>query len=150
VIILKVWRIPAWVPWGKGALPLMLGLFVLMRVAEAAGIAPWWARSYLDDILCLPLILAAALSAHRLVNHDPNWRLPLSHGLVALALYGVFFELLLPGLRESAVADPLDLVMYASGLAFFHLLINCPGCGSSDSYRSSGLEIDDESAALPF
>lgn len=127
-------------PGKKGVLPLLLGLFVLLRLGEASGTAPGWARSYLDDALCLPLVLTGVLAVHRLGSRDPRWCLPLSHGLLALGLYGLLFEVLLPRIGGSAVADPVDLVMYAAGLAFFQLLINRPGCGSIQSCRSSGLD----------
>lgn len=120
----------------------MVGLFVLLRMAEASGTAPGWARCYLDDALCLPLVLTGVLAVHRLVSRDRRWRLPLSHGLVALVLFGIYFEVLLPRLTAAAVADPLDLVMYTAGLAVFHLSINRQGCGSRRSCRSSGLEND--------
>jgi len=130
-------RLRTCVPWGHGALPVLAGMFILVRLGEFGGTLPGWARWYLDDVLCLPLVLAAVLAAHRLGGRDAGWRLPLTHGILALGLFGIYFELVLPLLRPSAVGDPLDLVMYALGLGLFQFLINRPGCGPGQSCRSS-------------
>lgn len=142
MILVRSRPLPAWVPLKGGGLALALVLFLLIRLAEGAGVAPGWARSYLDDVICLPLVLGAVLVFQRLMTGNPRWCLPLSHGFLALVLFGCYFEFVLPRLRIEAVADPIDLVMYAAGLALFQYLVNRPGCGSGRPDRSSDREND--------
>lgn len=80
--------------------------------------------SYLDDLLCLPLVLGATLMAHRLRSGDRNLILPASHGLFAVALFSLCFEVILPRLAPRYTSDPWDVVMYAAGFALFQLGIN--------------------------
>lgn len=119
-------RLTTWmslVPWGKGLLTVLVTLFVLIRVGEAQGTAPGWARHYGDDLLCLPLVLSLILTAHRLVAGDGRV-LPAGHGLLAVGAFTVGFELVLPVFTPRAVGDPLDGLMYLAGFVIFQLFLN--------------------------
>lgn len=111
------------VPWGRGLFPILMVLFVMIRVGEAQNVAPGWLRHYGDDFLCLPLVLGLILMAHRLVARDGR-ALPLGHGLLALASFTIYFELILPVFSERAVGDPLDGLMYLAGFLVFQFLMN--------------------------
>lgn len=126
------------IPWGGGLLPLLIVLFVMVRIAEADGTAPWWVRGYGDDLLCLPLVLSLALTARRLADRPGGRHLPLFHGLMAVLLFGVFFEVILPLFNGPAVGDPRDILMYLAGFFIFQWGLN--RCGSGDSDRHS-LEV---------
>ena len=115
-------------PTVRAALPRNLGLlailvsgFILIRLGETLGIAPGWARGYVDDFLCLPLVLSLALMAHRLGGRSV---LPFSHGLLALGAFTIFFEVVLPRSGCGAVADPLDVLMYLAGFLVFQFCLN--------------------------
>ncbi len=86
-----------------------------------------WVRSYLDDVLCLPVVLAAVLATLRLHRRRPGLTLPLSVGLVALAGYALWFEGVLPLLDSRATADVRDVPAYGAGLVLFMVWINRPG-----------------------
>lgn len=112
------------IPWGRGLLPSLLLVFFLIRLLETTEWAPAWLSGYGDDLLCLPLVLSLVLAVQRRVRGNPGWVLPISHGLVALIGYGIYFEGVLPRISSQAVADPLDLVMYLAGYLVFQCCLN--------------------------
>ena len=122
------------IPWGGGLLPLLMALFVLVRIGEAVGMAPELVRGYGDDLLCLPLVLSMALTARRLAGRSGCRDLPLSHGLMAVIFFGVFFEVLLPAVKAQAVGDPWDLLMYLAGFMIFQGGLNRCGPGETDRH----------------
>jgi hypothetical protein len=74
--------------------------------------------SYLGDVLCLPLMLSAALALHRALICRSG-TLPGAWVLAAWLAVSVWFEGLLPLWSTQATADPFDVVAYAlGGLAF--------------------------------
>jgi hypothetical protein len=115
----------------------MVVLFALIRAGEASGRIPPWIRSYGDDLLFLPLILTTALAAHRFSGAGAGWILPVRHGLAAVVFTGTIFEGLLPVLGRGT-ADPYDILAYLAGWGLFEALLNRPGCGATETYRSSG------------
>lgn len=108
-------------------IPALAALFLLLQLGQWAHLAPTWASSWGDDLLCLPLILGGILLAQRhLAGRGPGYTLPWAHGLGGLVLIAVFFEGLWPLVQPSAVADPLDLVAYTLGFLFFQTVVNRP------------------------
>lgn len=112
---------------GRVALLICVLAWLAERAAEASGTAPTWTAARLDDLVCLPLVLAAVLALHRLAGRPASWRLPLVHGLLVTAGYALFFELVLPHWDVRAVADGGDVLCYAAGFVVFQLLINRGG-----------------------
>jgi hypothetical protein len=112
------------IPWGRGLLPVLVTLFVVIRLVEAQGSAPVWVRSYGDDLLCLPLVLSVVLTAHRLSTRSDRFTLPGFHGLLAVVLFGILFEVILPLVGTRAVGDPLDVLMYLTGFLVFQAGLN--------------------------
>jgi hypothetical protein len=80
------------------------------------------AHSYLDDLLCLPIVLTIGLSMYRYFK--PEYRLTLVHMLPVLVVYSVYFEWYLPQFSTTATSDPIDIVMYVLGLTVFGYFIN--------------------------
>lgn len=117
-------------------LAICLAAFLLQRVLEGVGQSPDWASSYLDDLLCLPLVLSLILLIRRRVvrGHDV---LPIGHSLFALVVFSLYFEILLPLLSDRYTADPWDVVMYLAGWFIFNFWIN--RAGSPAGEHSSAL-----------
>lgn len=80
-------------------------------------------HSYLDDLLCLPIVLTLGLAMYRSVI--PNYRLGLVHMLPVLIGYSIYFEGYLPLVSDST-RDWMDLVMYLLGTIVFGYFINKP------------------------
>jgi len=83
--------------------------------------------AYLGDLLCLPLMLSAALALHRLLICRTGI-LPVSWVVAAWLAVSVWFEGLLPLWSAQATADPFDVVAYALGGLAFQRWLNKPAC----------------------
>jgi len=106
---------------------VVLAFFLLVRAGELTGRLPAIASSFADDLLCLPLVLGAALLGHRrILKQGPGFTLPRSHGFMTLTLFAVYFEGMLPHWTERSVADPWDLLMYLIGYLVFEMMMNRP------------------------
>jgi hypothetical protein len=79
-------------------------------------------HSYLDDLLCFPIVLTLGLAMYR--AFIPNYKLDLLHMIPVLIAYSIYFELYLPSVSTSATSDPIDVLMYALGMAVFGYFIN--------------------------
>lgn len=79
-------------------------------------------HSYLDDLLCFPIVLTFGLAMYRLFM--PLYRLTIWHMLPVFVFYSVYFEVYLPTVSTRATADVLDVVMYLFGLTIFGYFIN--------------------------
>ncbi|GHA64400.1 hypothetical protein [Pontibacter akesuensis] len=109
--------------------PLFLLCFILAlanQLLELAGVYIWPLHTHLDDLLVLPLTLTIALAAERLYFDTPYFTLPLGYTLLALLLFCVVFEGVLPLLHTMYTADYWDILAYAAGALFFHTSINKP------------------------
>ena len=86
---------------------------------------PAWLTSYLNDVLCLPVMLSLALAGHQLV-YGRRATLPGSWVLAAWAGVALWFEAVLPRWSAQAVADPWDVLAYAAGALAFQRWLNKP------------------------
>ncbi|WP_276498361.1 hypothetical protein [Pontibacter litorisediminis] len=109
--------------------PLFVFFLVLAaanQLLELAGIYVWPLHTHLDDLLVLPLALTVALAAERLYFRNPGFVLPQRFTLLALLLFSVVFEGLLPLLHQKYTADPWDVAAYGVGAAVYQAWMNKP------------------------
>lgn len=112
---------------------LSCGLFLANQAAERTGRGLPLLSAYFDDLLCLPIVLTLTLLLmRRLVMRDGKYRLPDSYLVLAVGMFSVCFEGLLPLLSPRYVQDPVDVLAYAGGSLLFRLWIN----GSSSPARN--------------
>jgi hypothetical protein len=116
--------------------PVFLGavaLFGLNQGLEALGVYLPGVHAWLDDVLCLPVVLGLALACMRgLVYRDRGYCLsPFQIGF-ALVQISLVFEWWLPLRDDRYVGDPLDVLAYAAGAVIFAVFINHP-----DPFRNS-------------
>lgn len=97
--------------------------FINQIIEKGFGIFIPIVHSYLDDLLCFPIVLTLGLAAYRAVI--PNYRLGMVHMLSVLIVYSVYFEGYLPLVSDST-RDWMDLVMYLLGTVVFGYFINKP------------------------
>ena len=84
--------------------------------------SPWWVQHYLDDLLCLPLVLTATLFILRFF-YGPQLRFSLYHVAFAVAYFTLAFEVLFPEFMPRYTADWVDGLLYAvGGIIFFRFL----------------------------
>ncbi len=83
---------------------------------------PNWVRFYVNDFLCMPIVLTICLRAVHIIKRDTTIRLSLFTTLSLTVLYAVYFEIYLPRVEPRYTADILDVVMYLSGSLIFYFL----------------------------
>lgn len=89
---------------------------------KALGIFIPVVHSYLDDLLCFPIVLTLGLATYRYFK--PNYKLTAWHIWPTVITYSVYFEWYLPQTSAAYTADGLDVMMYLIGLTVFSYFIN--------------------------
>ncbi|WP_299758799.1 magnesium citrate secondary transporter [uncultured Pontibacter sp.] len=105
---------------------LCLLLAVGNQALELSKVYIWPLHTHLDDLLALPLTLTVALAAERLYFKNPYFVLPKQYTLLALLLFSVVFEGLLPRLHNKYTADAWDVLAYMVGALIFQVWLNKP------------------------
>lgn len=82
--------------------------------------------SYLDDLLCFPLVLTFILAVQRSYFNDKNITIPAFHIVLAVAAFVLCFELVLPIFKAKFTADIIDVFAYSIGAFSFYIFINRP------------------------
>lgn len=83
---------------------------------------PQFFSSYLNDLLCLPVVLGFCLFLIRKFSKKNRLKISLFSCLSLAALYSVYFEIYLPQVTERYTADPVDALLYFIGAFVFYLL----------------------------
>jgi len=80
---------------------------------------------YLNDVLCLPVVLTLALwLQQRLFPQSARQRLNGAQVVFTFIYFAVFFEGILPALSDRYTRDYWDIVAYAVGGFIFYFLFN--------------------------
>ena len=79
-------------------------------------------NSYLDDLLCFPIVLTLGLGVYRF--RWPNYQLSGYHIWPVVLIYSVYFEWYLPLRSTVYTADVMDVLMYVLGALVFQRFIN--------------------------
>lgn len=79
-------------------------------------------HSYLDDLLCFPIVLALGLAMYRYFK--PDYQLSAWHIWPTVIIYSLYFEWYLPQTSTVYTADVFDVLMYALGALIFQQFIN--------------------------
>jgi hypothetical protein len=101
------------------AFALLLAVFGLNQLALHAGYGTTFSTFYLDDLLCLPIILSLIQYVQK-KRYGPRFTLPLSHIVLSAVFFAVTFEMILPALSNHYTGDPLDAALYFIGGALFY------------------------------
>ena len=75
--------------------------------------------NYLNDLLCMPIVLKICQFAVRYIKSDSTIQIPIKIALTLTILYSVYFELLLPISNERYTGDWIDVCLYSLGFLFF-------------------------------
>ncbi|RAU81791.1 hypothetical protein DP923_13910 [Pontibacter arcticus] len=84
---------------------------------------PWWIINYLDDLLCLPLVLTITLYLLRLF-YGSELRLAWYHVVFTVVYFILAFEVFFPGFMPRYTSDWVDGVLYAIGGMIFYRFLN--------------------------
>lgn len=97
-----------------------LFLFILHQLLEKCfHVRVEMVDSYLDALICMPIILQLIVWERRLLLKDAYYRLPLLHIMGYFILISLIVELLFPVLSNRFTADSWDIVCYAAGSLLF-------------------------------
>lgn len=100
-------------------------MFICNQLLEQFGVFLLYLHSYLDDLVCLPIILTFALVTFRQLFGD-NYTFSFFRILISVAYVSPVMEIIIPNFSHAAIADPLDVAAYLTGGILFHLFINIP------------------------
>ena len=98
-------------------LVIAASIYLLQKLATPL---PLLVNSYLNDLLCIPLVLGALTFIIRKMKHDPNFKLPLGFIFILSSYYAVFFEYYLPRTNTRYTSDWLDVALYFIGGMLFY------------------------------
>jgi hypothetical protein len=113
---------------------LFCTLFTGNKMLEINGVFIPFVHAYMDDLICLPVILNIILFLFRkFIYPDDQYCFPLFFILSALLMFSLAFEVLLPLRSDAYTADPWDILAYSLGGIFFHFRFNT---GISDRVTS--------------
>ena len=81
---------------------------------------PWYVNDYLNDLLCIPLVLGLLSFAIRYLKNDSSFQFSISF-IIGLALYySLYFEYYLPDVNSRYTSDWIDIVLYFFGSILFY------------------------------
>ena len=96
------------------------GVFLVIYTLQRLQVPlPFWVNNYVNDLLCMPVVLTICLAAVRFFRKDQTLLLPLSAILSLTLFYAIYFEYYLPTYHPRYTADVLDVVLYFLGAALF-------------------------------
>jgi hypothetical protein len=101
---------------------LSVVFFIVHYFLQKAGVALPLIDDYLDDLLCMPVILSIALAGMRLFFK--YYALSTFQIIFAVIYCAIVFELLLPMHSSKYTADVADLILYGVGAVFFAKVMN--------------------------
>ena len=100
----------------------ILIFFSILILKRFAVFLPPWIYSYVNDFLCMPVVLTIALKVVHWIKKDHSVRLPLLLVLTLTTFYAVYFEYYMPRVETRYTGDWLDVIMYFAGAFTFYLL----------------------------
>lgn len=116
------WLIEPWMGW----LPLIsLGLFVLVELTQLAGLSWPFVHWYLNDLICIPVFVAASISLERLLSGKHQLKYGIFKVLAWLIIVSIVFEWYLPISSVKYTSDLYDLVFYAIGTWLVYCFSPC-------------------------
>lgn len=83
---------------------------------------PDWVNFYVNDFLCMPIVLSLCLAVLRLVKKNETLYVPLSVVVVLTLYFSVYFEWLMPQTNTRYTSDLIDVALYFIGAILFFKL----------------------------
>jgi hypothetical protein len=105
---------------------------------EMSGVFVPFIHAYMDDLICLPVVLNIALFIFRkFIHNSDQYCFPAFFIFTAAAMFSFAFEVLLPSRSATYTADAWDILAYSIGGIFFHLHFNRPALRISVQSKES-------------
>lgn len=101
-------------------------LFILHQyLQKIAGISLSLVDSYLDPLLCMPILLHLIVLERKLFHRRTEYTLSLAHIVGYVLLVSILCEIVFPLWNEKMTADPWDIACYAMG-GFIYVAVATP------------------------
>jgi hypothetical protein len=81
---------------------------------------PTWIYFYVNDFLCMPIVLSLGLAILRFIKKTDAIFVPLSIILIMTTYYAIYFEWLMPKLNTRYTGDLIDVFLYFLGAFLFY------------------------------
>ncbi|MDR6967227.1 hypothetical protein J2X31_001234 [Flavobacterium arsenatis] len=102
---------------------IAFGIFLFIYLARWFHLQlPQWMYSYVNDFLCLPIVLHITLVVIRYIKKDTSILLNWYHIISIAFLFTVYFEWYLPKNNSRYTADWVDVLLYFLGGFLFFVL----------------------------
>lgn len=83
---------------------------------------PVFVNNYLNDILCIPILLKVSQLVIRHIKSNNRLKIPISLQIFVTTLYALVFEVILPNFHKRYTSDFLDVIAYFFGLIIFQII----------------------------
>lgn len=103
--------------WFLSSIALLI--YVLQRLEVNL---PEWINNYVNDFLCIPLVLAYTTLLFRYLKKEPFFKFSIWYIFLTALYYSLYFELYLPGVNIRYTADVCDVILYFFGGVFYYVL----------------------------
>lgn len=115
----------SWDLFYNRAFVVAASLYVFHMALEKTGFSFPLLQYYLNDLLCMPLVLTLTLFLQRTFTFRNKGHVFTKYQVgIAVLYYSAGFEVVLPQFMPRYTADPLDVLAYALGGVFFYFFIN--------------------------
>lgn len=103
---------------------MSMALFLLHQGAQKILGWSWpWADSYLDDLLCMPILLGLALAERRFFLGQAKFTFPLFDTAIMVIALSLLFEEVYPRMWNDFVRDDWDYAYYLLGGGIFYFFL---------------------------
>lgn len=108
-------------PW-LGVWPILaLTAFALVETSQRLGFNIPWVHWYLNDLICMPILIAVSISLERLLTNKLTLLYDWKKVLFYLLVISLFFEVILPLRSSKYTADIIDVLCYivSAGITYW-------------------------------
>lgn len=96
-----------------------LTIYLMQRLSMPL---PSLINNYVNDLLCLPLLLGAMTFVIRRLKKDSSFQFSIGFVIFLACYYSLYFEYYLPRVNPRYTADWIDVVLYFSGGILFYFI----------------------------
>ena len=107
----------------KWYFPLISIVAIILYAGPRLGlIPPALLNNYLNDFLCMPIVLTLCQKSIAFIKSDKHICIPIALQFLLTLLFSVYFEYVLPTLNARYTSDPVDVVLYFLGTLCYFIL----------------------------
>lgn len=93
----------------------------IYMLQKSAILIPRLVNNYLNDLLCIPLVLGLLTYTIRWLKKDDEFKFPLRFIVLLSSYYAIYFEYYLPKHNSRYTSDWMDVSLYFLGGILFYL-----------------------------